>query len=107
MTAKRKAARRYPPIPTLVQAPGGPVTVSLARHLRDDGGTAASGHYANRDRHITIDTDEPRSFQWLVYFHELTHVALLDSGLAQSMGEDLQEVLCDAIATARFRERFG
>ena len=104
---KKAVKKRLPPLPKLVQQPGGPVTVALGKDLKDDGGSAASGHYANRERHITIDATEPRSFQWLIYFHELTHVALIDSGLAQSMNEDLQEVLCDAVATARFREKFG
>lgn len=100
-------AKRYPPLPRRLEQPGGPVTIKLGSRLTDDGGHAASGHYANRERVITIDRTEPRSFQWLVLFHELTHVALLDSGLAQTLSDEVQEVLCDAIATARMRERFG
>jgi len=106
MTAKKRA-RRFPPLPTSVQAPGGPVAIVLDTRLTDDDGVPASGHYANRSRVITIDADEPRSFQWLVLFHELAHVAIMDAGIAHALTDASHEVLADAIATARFREKFG
>jgi hypothetical protein len=107
MTAKKKPAKRYPPLPAVIQQPGGPVTIVLARNLTDDDGAAASGHYANRPRVISIDADEPRSFQWLVLFHELAHVAIMDAGIGHALTETSHEILADAIATARMRERFG
>ena len=107
MSAKKKPAKRYPPLPTLVEAPGGPVRIVLSSDLTDDDGVAASGHYANRSRTITIDAEEPRSFQWLVLFQELTHVAIIDAGIGNALTDASHEILADAIATARFRERFG
>jgi len=42
-----------------------------------------------------------------VLYHELTHAALDDSGLSQGMTDAMQESFCEAMATARMRERFG
>jgi hypothetical protein len=45
--------------------------------------------------------------QWRTLFHELTHVALDDSGLSNGMNDELVEAVCDAVATQRVREMFG
>ena len=48
-----------------------------------------------------------RSQRWRTFYHELTHVAVIDSGLANNLRDKIHEALCDAMATARMRERFG
>lgn len=99
--------KRFPPLPRVVDAPGGPVTVRFGLALKDDEGKAALGHYEDRPRLITIDASEPRRHQWLILFHELAHVAIRDSGVGHALTDTVEEILCDAIATARMRERFG
>jgi len=83
------------------------VTVVLGEKLKGDKGCPVSGHYENRRRVITIDRNEPPYYQWFVYYHELAHVAMYDAGLDSAFSERMTETLCDIIATARMRERFG
>jgi hypothetical protein len=45
--------------------------------------------------------------RWHTYYHEWVHAALTDSGAWNEISEKKAEVLADAIASARVRERFG
>jgi len=80
--------KKWPKIPLRVRAPGGSIPVYHTEHLKNADGNA-----------------------WRVYFHELTHVALTESGLANVLlpviHDEGIDAICDAIATARMRERFG
>lgn len=67
----------------------------------------AWGTWEPHTRTVEIDTSAPMAHQWRTLFHELAHVALDDAGLSHGMHDDLVEAVCDAIATARMRERFG
>lgn len=94
---------RYPPLPRTVSAPSGPVAIVLKP-------TAAKGKMGSFDpsaRTVTVDSALSPDRQWWVLFHEMAHVALWDSGTANLMKKRVQEAVCDAIATARMRERFG
>jgi Zn-dependent peptidase ImmA (M78 family) len=99
------SARRYPKLPETVQAPGGPVSVTLATSVGD--GDDSWGTFEQGTRQIRIDSKAPRRHQWWTLYHELVHVALNDAGLDEMMTGEAQEALCNAIAAARVRERFG
>ncbi len=104
----RSKPKRYPPLPREVQAGGGAVTVeTVTPPLRAEDGTVCNGLYDSERRHIRVDGDLPRAHQWRVFFHEMVHVALLDPGLDNGISEPLHEAICDALSTARMRERFG
>lgn len=104
-TAK-KAAKRYPPIPKTAEGPGGSVEVRLVRALHH-GGQDCWGLYDPAERLISIDNSAGKAHQWRIYFHEWAHVALCDAGLDNALTHELHEAVCDALATARMRERFG
>ena len=94
---------RYPKLPDTMDAPSGPVAVVLKP-------TAAKGKMGSFDpsaRVVTVDSALSPDRQWWVLFHEMAHVALWDSGAANLMKKRVQEAVCDAIATARMRERLG
>ena len=97
---------RYPKLPSVVQAPGGPVTVEVADVVRRGDGDAW-GTFEQGPRIIRIDQTAPRRHQWWTFYHEMVHVALNDAGLDELIHAEAQEALCNGIAAARMRERFG
>lgn len=96
-----------PRLPRVVQAAGGKVRIKNVRKNLVDGGTRCAGWYDAETRTITLDAKLPLPYRWKVLFHELVHVALMDAGLDNGMKDAQVERLCDAIATARHREKFG
>jgi hypothetical protein len=106
--AKKKAAvaRRYPAVPKVAEAPGGPVTVKLVDKLVHRG-DECWGLYDPAERTISIDRTASKQHQWRIYYHEWAHAGLCDAGLDNALTEQLNEAICDALATARMRERFG
>lgn len=104
----------YPALPKVVDSSGGPVRVRLVKRPRDYDDpkhrprkTPCWGTYSASRRLIEIDCRAPRAFQWLTLFHEWTHAALMDSGVAEILRSRKHEAVCESIATARMRERFG
>jgi hypothetical protein len=87
-------------------APGGPIAVTVVAKLHE-GGVECWGVWMLEDREIKIQRHRSRAHMWNTLYHELTHAALDDSGLSNMLTEQQQEMLCDAIATARMREKFG
>lgn len=102
----RKARVRFPALPKTIEAAGGPVTVELRENIVNDG-QECWGLYDPAHRRIYIDKGIPPRHRWKVLYHEQVHVALLDAGLDNGIDDRLHEAICDAIATARVRERFG
>jgi hypothetical protein len=98
---------KYPALPATVEAPGGTISVILKPTLRHGDGTECWGMWDLAARTIEIATTGTKRHQWRTLFHELTHAALDDSGISQGMTEAMQETLCECMATARVRERFG
>lgn len=108
MPPKKVAPKRLPNLPSSVEAGGGRVTVEQVQPpLKHEDGTLCNGLYDSERRHIQIDRTLPLRHRWRVLYHELVHVALLDSGLDNGISEALHEAIADAIATQRLRERFG
>lgn len=97
----------YPALPETIDAPAGPVAVVLGDNLRDPDGDEAWGLYDEAARVITVERALAPRFRWHTFYHEWAHVALMDAGVANLFGSRVNEALCDAIATARLRERFG
>ena len=99
---------KYPALPATVEAPGGTITVLLRPTLRHADGTDCWGLWDASNRTIEIATATAvKRHQWRTLFHELTHAALDDAGISQGMTDAMQETLCEAMATARMREKFG
>lgn len=98
--------KSYPRLPAKVSAPGGDVTVHLLKHPTVNG-IEVWGSWETAKRRIEINSTNARDIQWHTLYHELMHVALTDSGAKQMFKNKEQELLCDAVATARMRERFG
>lgn len=98
---------KYPALPTTAEAPGGTIAVICKPTLRHADGTECWGMWDAANRTIEIASSAARRHQWRTFYHELTHAALDDSGISQGMTDAMQETLCEALATARMRERFG
>jgi hypothetical protein len=110
MSARKKVApRRYPPIPKSVMGAGGLIDVAVVQKV--DAAEADDEHvlgvFKATARRIEILKGLRADQRWLVFFHELTHAALWDSGAMNGMSEAQQESVCDAVATQRLREKFG
>jgi hypothetical protein len=86
--------------------PGGEVRVILKNRPKLEG-VDVFGHWDESKREITVDPTSPPGQQWRTYYHEWAHVALADSGADELFQDQIVELLCDAVATARMRERFG
>lgn len=99
---------KYPPLPASFMAPGGVVAIVVkpagtVRTEKDD----AWGTWEPHTRTVEIDGGAPLRHQWRTLFHEMAHAALDDAGACHLFTDDQQETICDALATARMRERFG
>ncbi|MBA3836488.1 MAG: hypothetical protein C0499_02360 [Zymomonas sp.] len=104
---RAKPAKRYPALPSEIEGPAGTVIVTLTKAKVTFEGAECGGLWDAGRREITLDAKESRRNQWKYYYHEWGHVMLCDSGLDNAIPADIQETICDAIATARMRERFG
>lgn len=98
---------KYPKLPTVVEGPGGPIVVTLAPAPLKINDTEVWGCWDEATRTISVSDSTPPRMRWKVYLHELTHVAITDSGLDEMISNELHEAICEAVAVARMRERFG
>lgn len=101
---KRKA--KHPPLPKVVNAPGGPIRVELVTPIYVDE-RRCWGTYTDSERVIRLDSTVSDEFRWKVFYHELTHAFIIDAGVANLITNEMHEALCDLFATARYVERFG
>ena len=97
----------YPKIPTKMMGAGGPITIKLRNTRVAAEDKEVWGTWDESQRVIELDTRGTMFHQWRVFFHELTHAMLADSGLENLFADNLVEAICDANATARMREKFG
>lgn len=109
MPPKKPAPKRYPPLPKWVQGAGGVIDVAVVEKVdaTGDDDHDVLGVFNPTIRRIEVLKGLRGDQRWLVFFHELTHAALWDSGASNAMSEQVQEIVCDAVATQRLRERFG
>ncbi len=106
-----RKARKWPKIPQRVRAPGGTIPVYHTEGLKNADNAESLGLWHENERIIELDAHMTPENAWRVFYHELTHVALTESGLANVLlpviHDEGIDAICDAIATARMRERFG
>ena len=108
---RRTTPRKYPPIPTQIDAPSGAIQIVLADDLDgknptpDD--TDTMGQFDPLSRLISLRRKMSRRQQWYTLFHEEVHLWLHESGISNGLNGKLEEAICDAVATGMMRERFG
>lgn len=95
---------RWPKLPLVVYGTGGMIAVLEVEQARDDEGKKADGTWEPETRTIEITERLKQRHKWSVYFHELMHATLSDSGLVNLLTTESQEALCDAVGTARVIE---
>jgi hypothetical protein len=104
------ACRRAPvapppaPFPTSMETIAGRVEVRLVPNLYADS-TKVWGVWWWGKRLIEIEANAPTWIRWHTLHHELCHVSLDASGLANVTPDKMQEAICDAMASNRMRER--
>ena len=94
------------PPPSRVETPVGTVRVVPAPGPLVIEGDTVLGAWLWDQQRIVIDTATSPRTVWHTYYHELCHVALDAAGVSNMVTGEKQEAVCDAIATARLRERF-
>jgi Zn-dependent peptidase ImmA (M78 family) len=99
----RPKAKRLPALPASVPSAMGaiPVEIVEALKLNDE---ALCGRFSWQKRLIQVEQKMTREAQWYTLYHEMVHVALSDSGVAQVLDERQTEAVCDALALARLEE---
>lgn len=102
-TARKRSGATMPPIPRRAYSPLGVVPVTLIDNLTallDDVPKDAqvSGRFRWATREIEVEREMPHAAQWYVYWHEVMHLALADSGVGNLLSHDLTEAVCDALA---------
>ncbi len=111
MVAKKKPAKRYPPIPKSIDAPSGVISIEFSDDLDgknpkpEDADTM--GQYDQLNRLISLRRKMSRRQAWYTLFHEMTHLWLDESGLSNGLSHELEEALCNAVATGLMRYKFG
>ncbi len=98
---------RWPQIPASVQGVGGPIRVRMVKRETGDHGELAWGTWEMATRTIRIERGAKPAQRWRVFYHELHHSALDDSGLSELITDAMEEAFCQAVASARMVERFG
>jgi hypothetical protein len=69
-----------------------------------DDGEPCDGTFDPKARAIELDKSLEPHFMWKLFYHELTHAALVDSGVYNFLHLRLEEAICDAVATQRLQE---
>ena len=92
-------------IPKSVDTVLGPAAVDRvpAMELVDEKG-GNYGDFSWSDRRIRVAKELSEWVAVQVYRHEWVHLVLADAGLDGSMSDDVQEIVCDAIANALVQE---
>lgn len=101
--------KKYPPIPKEIDGTGGKIAVKTHKGIIKIAGEdkgEAWGCWERHTRTIMISDQCPPRFRWWVFMHECTHAAIDDSGLHNMLSGEMQEALCDAIATQQTKLRF-
>ena len=104
---KKKVVKRYPPLPTEISAPAGPVAVEIVDDLGDTKDETVLGHFDMLTRTIRIKKKMRRERQHFTLAHEKVHLWLSDSGIQNGLNAQLEEAICDAVASGMMRDRFG
>jgi Zn-dependent peptidase ImmA (M78 family) len=101
----KPARRRYPALPKVVEGAGGPIEIQIVPEPNHEADNL--GYHHQEKRLIEIRKSLRGDQRWMVLFHELAHVAFWDTGTHNHMSDKVEEAACDAIALARFKEKFS
>jgi hypothetical protein len=96
--------RELPPLPEVMGAPLGPITVAVVDDLRD-GEDVLFGLWEPDARRISVRSGLASELAWQTLLHEHTHAVLFD--MAVKLDSDDEEAVCDAIGSARLLEMQG
>lgn len=97
--------RGLAPLPKSVSSPLGPIPVELVKSFKDDGKEMTYlGEFDQIARRIRILKSLDRTQAHHTLRHEWVHAVLFDSGLTNILTHELEEQLCDVIATALVAE---
>jgi hypothetical protein len=84
----------------------GPIRVTIQPELQERYGALGMANYT--DRVIEVDVDvlkaKDRQWPWKIFWHEVCHFWLEDSGVGAGLTKDQKEQLCDAYAAHRVKE---
>lgn len=94
MATKKQA---LPGLPKSVFSVLGDVPVFLDQKI--DYTESAMGLIEGRQRRITISPNQTDIAGWATLFHEMTHLAMWDSGVHNTLTKDQAEAVCDALGT--------
>lgn len=99
--------KRWSKLPKVVYGAGGSITVREIPQPKADDGEECGGTWDSTTRVIEIEEGLAPRMKWTIFFHELMHATLADSGLVHLLNSDSEEALCDAVATSRVIEMVG
>jgi hypothetical protein len=74
----------------------GPLVVE---HCTPEESKIDRGFFLPDERVLKVSRDQPLAVQWQALFHELTHVALWDSGAHNALKGKQEEIICDAMGS--------
>lgn len=106
-------ARKLPAkLPTVVYGLNGPIKVKLVKDLKSPFANEAHediwGVAIYPDREIRIEADalgaKDLAFAWRIFYHEVGHFFLEESGLGAAMTRAEKEKFCESYATHRVAE---
>lgn len=84
----------------------GPIIVQIQPDLQERTGAIGMANYT--DRILSIDPDvldaKDKQWPWKVFWHEVGHFWLEDSGVGAGFTKEQKEQLCDAYAASRVKE---
>lgn len=92
---------KLPPIPRSVPGILGPIEVVRSKHIEYEG-VVCNGLWESDTRTITISLGLSLAKAHHVLWHERTHADLHESN--SCIPDDLEEIVCEGIATARVAE---
>lgn len=100
-------ATKWPAIPKLIQGAGGPIAVRLVKRIHSEKDGDCWGQWDSGTRMVRLERSARIQHKWRVLFHELTHAAMDDAGIAYLLSTEACESICEAMASARVQEMRG
>lgn len=88
--------KRGPKLPREVFSVLGNMPLTRDTRGLDDGDF---GLFDPNERRVAIHPTTSQESEWLTYWHEVTHVALFDSGCRNILTREQEETICDSLGT--------
>jgi hypothetical protein len=94
-------------LPSKIEGVAGPIWVRPVANLKAADAVRCLGTWDDATRLLKVDSALVGEQLERVFYHELIHSALDDTGLHALMTEAVTEAMCDGIGTAMLRFRKG